>query len=591
MARSLLFLLLLLPSIASAQVIGQPTGDVVFRIAQEPPPELLQRLADDPLIRALERRPGSWPTYTATAAPGADPERLASRLEELPEVTWAEVDRFFNPVLHGGAPLDDPFWPQLWHLENVGQNEGGLPGADVHAVPAWAVTNGAGTLIAILDSGVDTDHPDLNVTGGVDVVSNDEDPNPEDSDSNPGHGTLVAGIAAAVGNNGIGVAGVAWGAEVWAVRLLGGNSTLQDTRDGFVLAADAGVHVLNNSWGMMSEDCSPVPSYDMLNEAIDYVTIEGRGGLGATVVFSAGNQGCEYIEYPMLAREGVIAVGSLTDQDRKFGYSSFGEFLDVMAPSGPVGGHNRPGMYSTDIVGDAGFNGAGDDNEYSPYMGGTSGAAPVVSGVVALMYAANPRLTEADVRRVLCETAVRVDPAGGEYDGDGWSRFYGCGKVDAAAAVAWVANSAPEAPAFLAPVDGAELHWQDIVLRWQAPADVDGDWLVYDAELFEPTGDDDDCAAPSGDLEVYDALDETVLDLSGQVPLGQYTFTVWAVDTWGRGAPGQVTFTVVDDPPDPVDDDDDGGAGCSCSSSVAPAAGAGLLSLLLLLPLALRRRR
>ncbi len=584
MARSLLVLLLLLPSLASAQVIGETTGDVVFRLEQEPSPALLERLADDPLIRELERRPGSWPTWTARAATGADPERLATRLEELPEVRWAEVDRYFSAVLHS---LDDEFWLQLWHLENVGQNEGGLPGADVHAVPAWAISNGAGIKIAILDSGVDTDHPDLLVTGGVDVVSNDEDPNPEDSDGNPGHGTLVAGVAAAVGNNGIGVAGVAWGAEVWAVRLLGGNSTLQDTRDGFVLATDAGVSVLNNSWGMMSEDCAPVPQFEMLDEAIDYARIEGRGGLGATVVFSAGNQGCEYIEYPMLAREGVIAVGSLTDQDRKFGYSSYGAYLDVMAPSGPVGGHARPGLYSTDIFGDAGFNGAGENNEYSPWMGGTSGAAPVVSGVVALMYAANPRLTEADVRRVLCETAVRIDPAGGEYDAAGWSRFYGCGKVDAAAAVASVANTEPEPPTILAPVAGEQVHWRDIVLAWEAAADVDGDHLRYDVQLIEPAGDDDDSAA-AGDVEVDQQVEVTRLDLSDQVPLGDYTLTVWPVDPWGRGAPAQVSFSVVDVEPEPADDDDDGGAGCtSCSASVA--SGPGSLVLLLLLPL-LRRR-
>jgi uncharacterized protein (TIGR03382 family) len=420
----------------------------------------------------------------------------------------------------------------------------------------------------------------------VDVVDNDTEPDPENSDSNPGHGTLVAGIAAAVGDNGIGVAGVAWGAEIWAVRMLGEGGTLLDTRDAFVLATDAGVSVINNSWGMMAEDCSPVPSFDMLNEAIDYAAIEGRGGLGATVVFSAGNQGCEYIEYPMLDREGVIAVGSLTDQDQRFGYSSFGHLLDVMAPSGPVGGHARPGMFSTDIVGDAGFNGAGEQNEYSPYMGGTSGAAPVVSGVVALMYAANDRLTEADVRGVLCETSVRVDPAGGEYDASGWSRFYGCGKVDAAAAVSAVANTAPEPPAWLAPLDGAQLHWQDIVLRWGEAVDADGEWLVYDLELFEPDGDDDDCAV-SGDLELFEALADPLLDLSGQLSLGDYTATVWAVDAWGRGAPSAVSFTVVDVEPEPGDDDDDG-AGCSCQASLATAASPALL--LLLLPLVRRRR-
>lgn len=586
MARTVLLLLLLLPSVAMAQIVGEPTGDVVFRIALEPSAELLDRLAADPMVRELERRPGSWPTFTARAAPGADPERLAARLERLPEVAWAEADRSFSPVLHG-APLDDEFWPQLWHLENTGQNEGGLPGADIHAVPAWAITNGAGIQVAILDSGVDTDHPDLLVTGGVDVVDNDMDPNPEEADDNPGHGTLVAGVAAAVGNNGIGVAGVAWGAEIWAVRHLGAGGTLQDTRDAFVLATDAGVAVLNNSWGMMTEDCGPVPGFDMLDEAIDYARIEGRGGLGATVVFSAGNQGCEYIEYPMLAREGVIVVGSLTDQDRKFGYSSYGHLLDVMAPSGPVGGHARPGMYSTDIVGDAGFNGAGQDNEYSPWMGGTSGAAPVVSGVVALMYAANDRLTEADVRRVLCETAVRVDPAGGEYDASGWSRFYGCGRVDAAAAVSAVVNTAPGAPTLLVPIEGAELHWEDIVLRWEEPADDDGEWLVYDVELVEPGGDDDDCAA-ADDVELYEELAESLLDLSGQLPLGDYSVTVWAVDAWGRGASAQASFTVVDIEPEPADDDDDDdGSGCTCSAPAsAPVAP---LLLLLLLPLFCRR--
>jgi MYXO-CTERM domain-containing protein len=588
----LVLALTLLPSLATAQIVGEPTGNVLLRFEglDEPSRALLDRIESDDRIDRLERLAGSWPTFAAKTS-GGDPATIASELARLPEVRWAEPDVFLDLVPHA---LDDEYWDKLWHLENVGQTEGALPGADIHAVPAWSLTNGAGVQIAILDSGVDTDHPDLLVTGGVDVVSNDLDPNPSEDDSNPGHGTLVAGIAAAVGNNGIGVAGVAWGAEVWGVRMLGAGSTLQDTRDAFVLATDAGVSVLNNSWGMMAQDCSPVPSFSSLNDAIDYATTEGRGGLGAAVVFSAGNQGCEYIEYPMLARPGVIVVGSLTDQDQKFGYSSYGEYLDVMAPSGPVGGHSRPGMWSTDIFGDMGFNGAGENNEYSPWMGGTSGAAPVISGVVALMVSVNDRLRNEDIQRVLCETAVKVDPAGGAYDATGWSNLYGCGRVDAAAAVSAVANVAPSAPTLLAPLDGAVFEIDDVVLRWAPATDDDGELLAYEVELVPPdqagdddSGDDDDSAADDGLLH-WDELVDPLLDLSGQLEPGGYTLTLWAHDAWGRGAASEtVDFDVVEPEPEPVDDDDDG-ADCSCSS--APGGGAGALAIALLLGLALRRR-
>ncbi len=571
---------LLLPGVAlGATLPGEPTGDVLLRFEVEPSASELARLATAHGART-ERLPGLWPVYLLDD-PKADPAELAAVLEQRPDVIWAYPDLIVPTELHD-LPLDDTYAAELWHLENVGQNEGGLPGADINVLPAWEITNGAGVLIAIIDGGVE-EHPDLpTVQPGIDLLDGDADASPGEGQDNPAHGTVVSGVAAAIGNNGMGVAGVAWGAQILPVRLIGGSASLSQMYSAFVQAVDRGADVLNNSWGFNTEEpCDPISDLPPLNEAMDYARYVGRDGLGTVVVFSAGNSGCEQNEYPMLRdNENVIAVGSVTDRGQKWGYSVWGNHVDIGAPSGGLGGGGgRPGLWSTDMFGDIGFNGAGDNNEYTDKMGGTSGAAPVVSGTVALMLAANPRLTEAEVRQVLAATANKVAPTTTTYDATGWSPFFGAGRVDAGAAVLAVANAAPTPPTLLTPGAGGELSWDDATFTWTTGEDPDGDPLAWWLELTPL------------DVVVPPPLDEQRVVLRAGLRTPEYTLAGlrWAAgtwearvagsDQWGRGDWSEpVTFTLVDPPP-PVEEVVEDNTGCESSLGAGSAAAwwAGLL--------------
>lgn len=176
---------------------------------------------------------------------GVDDLELARRLHDDPAFAWIHPDLVLN-LIPSRVP-DDPLFPDEWHLDNTGQG-GRTGGVDINAPMAWDIATGAGVTIAVLDSGVQLDHPDLVVRSGRDYIDGDDDASPSTDSASP-HGTGVAGIAAARGNNGYGVAGVAWEADLYAIRLIGGNTTTSDLYDAFTEAVDAGAGVLNNSWG------------------------------------------------------------------------------------------------------------------------------------------------------------------------------------------------------------------------------------------------------------------------------------------------------------------------------------------------------
>ncbi len=574
------------PSVADAES-PELTGDLLVRFEVDDAALLDRLVARDDVLEA-EHRAGSWPLYTLRLEGGADPEALASTLERLPGVRWAWADRYMPTELHA-LPLNDTYADQLWHLENTVQTSGGLLGADINVLPAWEITDGTGQLIGVIDGGVELTHPDLRLqSAGWDAIDQDLDATPGPDQGNPGHGTLVAGVAAAVGNNNEGVAGVAYGAEVFPVRAIGGSISQAAMYDSFIRAVDAGCTVINNSWGYIPQDpCGQISELPAMNDAMSYAREVGRGGLGTVIVFSAGNQGCEQNNYPMLNdNPGIVAVGSITDQSKKWGYSVWGAHLDIGAPSGPTGGGGRPGLWSTDMWGDAGFNGQGENNEYSDRMGGTSGAAPVVAGTVALMLAANPRLREEDVRRVLCVTADKVDPEEASYDADGWSPFYGCGRVDAGAAVAAVANAAPPAPELLMPLEGGEVVLGAQPITWTTVVDPDGDPVTYDLEVRRVVGDDDSAEEdPEVTLRSGLAAPEFGLRLLDW-ETGQHEVRVATRDLWGLGPwSGWTSFDISrpsQPPPAEVPDEEEGCAGCGGGSAAL---------LLLLMPLGLRRRR
>ncbi len=573
------------------------TGEVLLRLEVDDE-DLLKRFVARSDVEAAEHRAGVWPVYSLSLTEGADAVTVASALERVPGVSWAWADRVVPLELHA-LPLDDTYAENLWHLENVAQVDGGLPGADIDVVSAWDITTGEGQLIGVIDGGVELTHPDLRVADtGWDAISQDGDANPDSEQSNPGHGTLVAGVAAAVGNNGEGVAGVAHGATVWPVRAIGGGLTQGAMYDAFVRAVDAGCTVINNSWGYNTEEpCAPIPEMPAMNEAFAYALENGRDGLGTVLVFSAGNSGCEQNNYDMLNNNAnVIAVASINDQGRKWGYSVWGAHVDLGAPSGGLGGGGgRPGLWSTDLFGDAGFNGAGDNNEYSPHMGGTSGAAPVVSGTVALMLAANPRLREAEVRAVLCATADKIDPENTDYDSSGWSPTVGCGRVNAGAAVQAGANDVPPAPVLTFPAVGDEIVLgTDTPITWEAVEDPDGDALTYEIELRWTHGDDDSAEPAEEEMALRAGITDFAYVLRElDWDPGTYEVRVADRDLWGTGEWSDwVEFGVAAPIPPPlVEDEDDADATDGCSGCGGGDGSGSLALLLLAAPFSLRRRR
>ena len=153
---------------------------------EEDDPALLARLVARPDVLDAEHRAGPRPVWTLRLAPGADPERLAGTLDRFPGVGWAFADRIPDTELHT-LPLDDTYAEELWHLENVAQNEGGLPGADIDVLPAWEITDGTGQIIGIFDGGVETTHPDLRLSAtAYDAIDGDTDPNPSEGQATRG---------------------------------------------------------------------------------------------------------------------------------------------------------------------------------------------------------------------------------------------------------------------------------------------------------------------------------------------------------------------------------------------------------------------
>lgn len=487
-----------------------------------------------------------------SVAPGADDLAVARALHGRPGVDFAVPDLLL-PLVPATLP-DDPWLGEEWHLENTGQG-GRVEDVDVDATLAWTFATGAGQRIAVLDSGVQVDHPDLLVVPGHDYLGDDDDPTPDTSDAGP-HGTGCAGIAAATGDNGYGVAGVAWEAEVYAIRLIGGESSSQDLYDAFVEAVDAGAGVLSNSWGF-GTSCETIPNYAVFGEMFDYAEHEGRDGLGAVVAFAAGNGGCDIAGDGMLANRELVVVAAVEGTDQRASYSSYGDAVDIAAPTA---------LLTTDIT-PGGYGSYADDDAFMDGFSGTSGATPVVAGVVALMLEANPRITAAEVREVLCATAVRIDEELAAYDAEGRSPYYGCGRIDAGAAVATVANGAPAAP--VPRLVAETVPAERVILAWDPAADPDGDVLGYDVSW-----------TVDGDAHA-ETTTATRLDLSGRQAEGAVvTWTVTAVDPWGPGATSApVTFTVEE-----AEEEETGGC------AVAPGAG-GMAGVLLAVAALSRRRR
>jgi thermitase len=345
------------------------------------------------------------------AVPAGSELATVAELRRRPDVAFAEPDYRAQAA---DVP-DDPAWPRQWSLAQIG-----LPAA-------WRVTTGrADIIIALIDSGLYLGHPDLALKLWVnedEIPGNwlDDDANGQVDDiygwhfyqqwtpggyvsagnanlrDDFGHGTHVAGIAAAAANNGIGIAGVAWGARVMPVKVLDeyGNGWYSDIAAGIVYAADNGAKIINLSLG-------GAPASQTLCEAAAYA--QQRGVL---LVAATGNGG-DPVFYPA-ACDGVLAVAATDQAARRAAFANFGPQVDLAAPGVDI--------YSTWPWLEGYFT-----------KSGTSMATPHVAGVAALVWSRWPAWTNVAVSRQITETAIDVDAAG-------WDAYTGWGLLAAAAAV------------------------------------------------------------------------------------------------------------------------------------------------------------
>jgi hypothetical protein len=353
-----------------------------------------------------------------------DPLELANELATQAPVLFATPD--FQLLRLPYADTNDAFYGDQWHLESTGQL-GASVDADVDA------RGDSSVIIAVVDTGVELGHPDLtpNLVQGIDVLEDDNDPAAEDylfGIVTENHSTAVCGVAAAAGNNNIGVTGVAQDCGIMPIRFLSEwilvQPTTQDEADAFNFARQNGASVINNSWGPSGAVSLPIST----RMAIDDCNQNGRGGLGMVIFFAAGNSGANNNGNGYATYDGVVCVSASTDHDLLASYSSFGAAVDVCAPSN--GGTN--GITTTDRLGNKGYS----SGDYTDAFGGTSSASPCAAGVMLQILSANTSLTRAEAVAILQDTAVKIDQAGGNYGGDGHSNKYGFGKVNAGAAVA-----------------------------------------------------------------------------------------------------------------------------------------------------------
>ena len=370
-----------------------------------------------PGVRAAQTPQRLSAVYKLKFSPDADVASMARNFGKDPLVEYAQPNYIKRPCSEISGELNDFFYEDQWALRAI------------DALDAWKIEKGSSdVIIAIVDSGVDYNHEDLKPRiwinpGEIDGNGLDDDENGYvddirgwdfvdspylpadvdqlDRDNDPmdenGHGTHVSGIAAAVPNNSKGIAGITWNCRIMALRGGGDFFEDDDLSAAIVYAADNGAHVINMSWG--GEELSYI-----IRDALEYAYDRG-----CVLVGAAGNDDRPAVIYPAIHKN-VIAVGATDKFDRKAHFSNYGPGLDIVAP-----GHR---VFGTTL-----------GNRYSDWSG-TSMAAPVVSGVVALMLSRRPGLTNDEVAQILRFSADEVDDP----------LLEGIGRVNAANALA-VASS------------------------------------------------------------------------------------------------------------------------------------------------------
>ena len=329
---------------------------------------------------------------------------------------------------------NDPLFARQWPLDNSGQG-GGTADADVDAPEAWAITRGSpAILIAVLDDAVQIDHPDL--ASNIASAGRDFRVDPPRENAAPlavtdRHGTAVAGVAAARGDDAIGVTGICPQCSLLPIGVDGvDNEVSSRTADAVRWAVAQGADVISLSWGYARAHAPPGDA--ALRSALEAAATHGRSGRGTLIVVGATNDSVDNCSGPTLdvaALDSVLAVGVADFRDR-IGGAGYGACIDLLASSTPEG-RTTLGVLTTDRTGIDGHTGG----DYHATFGGTSAAAPLVAGIAGLLLSLNPELTRSELEQLLEQTADKIDGARAGYDARGFSPRAGFGRVNAARAL------------------------------------------------------------------------------------------------------------------------------------------------------------
>ena len=363
------------PGLSSARAAGFVPGYILVQPRPGLPPAAFDKILGGQGGRVIGKL-DDLDIYVVSLPPTASEKAVAHALAQHPHIKFAEPDALV-PVSY--VP-NDTYYTSEWHLQTIG------------APTAWNVATGSGVTVAILDSGIDASHADLapQLVPGWNFYDN----NSNTADVY-GHGTKVAGVVAALGNNSMGVAGVAFNARLMPIRVTdtSGYASISALASGLTYAADHGARVANMSFA--------VQSYSSVISAAQYFM--NKGGV---VMNSAGNYGTLDSTAPSNA---LVSVSATTSSDTLASWSSYGPYVDVSAPGASIWTTTMGGGYGA--------------------VSGTSFSSPLTAGVAALVMSANPSLAPSQVVSVLESSAVDLGSTG--YD-----NAFGYGRVSASNAVA-----------------------------------------------------------------------------------------------------------------------------------------------------------
>lgn len=527
----------------------------------------------------------------------------------------AAPERFVKHQLYSVDSIDplylnDVYMKEQWNFHNTGSTtfadgKAMVSGKDhAHIAEAWRLLRILGAVssdselgkdrkLAIIDDGFDILHEDIQP--GIIASKNFGDNTIEagnlfsnQSATKNFHGTLVTGIAGARGNNSVGPAGACPACSLILARMAGDPEDIGAVYETyydqiFRWVVQQGAEVVNCSWGLLYEtmdDCAYMKEY--YDELFEYMTTEANGGKGVLFVFASGNSGTDFSTDPFSTQPNVLAVGAVDSTGERYDFSNYGPRLGVMAPTsggsksgskfidriwttdnyieptcstpGTSGCHDKAGWTPDHAM-------AGGDSwvgKYSYRFSHTSSAAPLVSGVAAVVLEANPDLTAVELRDILVNTADRVSKSDANYGSNGHSNYYGFGRVNAlrAVAAAWISGGGTITADIKNAIDAASPCTKDDC--WDFEGAEYPDYDMYD---YDPASDDDYDEKPDQDTKP-DPGDNTD---TGDTTPGDNTDT-------GDTTPGDNTDTGSDEPAGPLCGNGNIDAGEICDGDTMPCA-------------------